>query len=129
MYMRYLVMSYTLKELENNWLFGIGLKSVGEKISDKILSDGYNRFYPKNTHNQFLHYWIGLGIFGLLFFLYLTIHILRYSNSGVYIIFFLLLTMLTESILVRSKGILLFTFFSLLFLNKELLNDKNYSHS
>ncbi|WP_075340542.1 O-antigen ligase family protein [Tenacibaculum agarivorans] len=129
MYLRYLVYSYTIKELKTSWVLGIGMQNVEKKISKKIVADGYKNFWGINTHNQYLHFFIGMGVFGFFYFLYLIFFLFKSKNMNLYFILFFSLIMITESALVRGKGILLFTFFSLLFLNKSLLDGKNCSHS
>lgn len=129
MYMRYLVTSYTFKELKTNWFLGIGMQNVEKKIGTKIKKDDYKYFTGINTHNQYLHFFIGIGIFGFLYFLCLLVFLLKSKETSIYLLLFFILIMLTESVLVRGKGILLFTFFMLLFFSKKLSNDKNSSHS
>ncbi len=129
MYMRYLVTSYTLEEIKDNWFLGIGMQNVEKQISNKIIADGYKYFIGINPHNQYLHFFVGLGIFGFLYFLYLIIYLLRSHTISIYVLLFFLSVMLTESILVRGKGILVFTFFTLLLLNKKQIADEDYTHS
>ena len=121
--MRYLTYKYTFSELKKHWVLGIGMQNVVDKISDKIVDDGYIYFLPKNTHNQYLHFFIGMGIFGFSFFIFLLLKFAINHDNNLYVLLFLLIVMLTESILVRGKGILLFTFFNLLFVNRKIWND------
>ncbi len=129
MYMRYLVTTYTLEEIKEHWALGIGLQNVEKRVSQKIINEGYKHFISINTHNQYLHFLVGMGVIGLVYFLYLILYLLQHKNISVYFIMFLLLIMLTESVLVRGKGISIITFFSLLWLNKNPLHDNNSSHS
>ncbi len=128
-HMRYLVTKYTFNEIKDNWMLGTGMQNVRKQISEKIAHDGYKNFRGINPHNQYLHFFAGMGILGLLYFICILLYMLKQKTISIYFMLFFLLVMLTESILVRGKGILLFTFFSLLFLNKNLINDKNCSHS
>ncbi|WP_348746110.1 O-antigen ligase family protein [Tenacibaculum sp. 190524A02b] len=120
MYRRFLVTKYTIEEIEKNFFLGIGMQNVTTKISSKIKKDGYIHFYPINTHNQYLHFLVGMGVFGLLYFIYLSIFFIKnsYPNSSLFLFFFLLI-MLTESILVREKGISVFITFYLIFLSQK----------
>ena len=115
MYKRYLVLDYSIKEIKNHFVFGIGLGNVTHKISDQILKDGYKYFQPMNTHNQYLHYLLGLGIFAFLYFIFILFRFKVYNPEWGYFLLFFMLVMLTESILVRVKGISLFFMFYLVF--------------
>lgn len=129
MYMRYLVMDYTFDSINDNWLLGIGMQNIKNQIGNKILDDGYKYFTKINTHNQYIHLLAGMGIFGLLYFLYMIYYIINQKDISIYFILFYLIVMLTESVLVRGKGILLFTFFLLLYLNKKQISYENSTHS
>ncbi|MDY0780410.1 O-antigen ligase family protein [Tenacibaculum sp. IB213877] len=121
--LRYLNLKYTVQEIQKNWQLGIGMQNVKSYVSNKIIDDGYVHFFPINTHNQYLHFFIGMGIIGFIYFLYLLIELAKTPNYNLLFLVFFLIVMLTESVLVRGKGILIFTFFSLLFVNKKVLND------
>lgn len=126
MYRRYLVTKYTINEFKQHYLLGIGIQNVTTKISSKIKNDGYIHFYPINSHNQFLHFMIGLGIFGFLFFIYLLFYFIKETpNHSVLFIIFFIIIMSTESILVRGKGMSLFFLFTLSFLMNKTLNTLN----
>ncbi|WP_157831434.1 O-antigen ligase family protein [Confluentibacter flavum] len=112
---RYLVLDYTIKELKNNLVLGIGIKNVKDVISNKIIEDGHLHFEPLNTHNQYLHFFLGMGIFGFVYFIFLLFIFLIKVPQGIYFLLFFLIVMLTESILVRVKGISLFFIFYLIF--------------
>lgn len=114
-YKRYLVLDYSIKEIKNHYIFGIGLGNVTHKISDQILKDGYKYFQPMNTHNQYLHFLLGLGIFPFLYFIFILFRFKVYNPEWGYFLLFFMLIMLTESILVRVKGISLFFMFYLVF--------------
>ena len=127
MYKRFLVTKYTLREIKENYLIGIGNKNVKEVISTKIINDGYVYFEPINTHNQYLHFLIGMGFPSFLFFMWLLFHYYKnyvYDISSLYFLLFFLIIMLTESLLVRVKGISLFFMFYLIF----SLRDKKRLH-
>jgi O-antigen ligase len=115
MYKRYLVLDYSIKEIKNHFVFGIGLGNVTHKISDQILKDGYKYFQPMNTHNQYLHFLLGLGIFAFLYFIFILFQFKVYNPEWGYFLLFFILIMLTESILVRIKGISIFFMFYLIF--------------
>ncbi|MBP0902855.1 O-antigen ligase family protein [Mariniflexile gromovii] len=112
---RYLVWSYSIKELKSNIIYGIGVKNVKDVISNQILNDGYIYYQPKNSHNQYLHFLLGFGIFGFIYFLYIIYVFFKKVPQGTYFLVFFLIIMLTESVLVRVKGMSLFFIFILIF--------------
>jgi len=115
MYQRFLVIDYSVKELKDNFILGIGLFNVKKRISDKIINDGYIYFKPMNTHNQYLHFLLGLGIIAFLYFLFMLYHFsINYASLNYFLTFFIIV-MMTESVLVRVKGLSLFFLFLLIF--------------
>jgi O-antigen ligase len=112
---RYLVIDYSIKELKNNFVFGIGVQNVKDVISNKIIADGNLYFEPINTHNQYLHFFLGMGILGFIYFIFLLFTFLYKVPEGIYFLMFFLIIMMTESILVRVKGISLFFIFYLIY--------------
>ncbi len=124
MYKRFLVTKYTLNEIKENYILGIGNKNVKTIISTKIINDGYKYFEPINTHNQYLHYLVGMGVLPFLYFVWMLSYFYKNKLNSPYALYFLvffLVIMLTESILVRIKGISLFF---LLFLILSLQESK-----
>lgn len=122
MYQRFLVTSYTVKEIKEHPVLGVGLQNVKDVISNKIIKDGYLYFKPINSHNQYLQLWVGMGIFALLYFLWMLFNFYKLQTYSIYFLTFFLIIMLTESLLVRVKGISLFFLFSLIFSFKEVRN-------
>ena len=119
MYQRFLVTRYTIDQIKKEPLYGIGLQNVKHRISDQIKKDGYIYFEPLNSHNQYLQVWVGMGVFVFLYFLWMLFNFYKLQSYSLYFLSFFLIIMLTESILVRIKGISLFFLFSLIFSFKE----------
>jgi len=110
-------------------LFGYGyqegqLKLIDEqKKLDNIVT--YN-----NSHNQFLDYLIGGGIVMVLVFIYVIVILIRYyykSNLliGVILLSFFIFQSLTEALLERYRGIVLFSFLTSLF---YFMSSKKYQN-
>ncbi len=83
-----------------------------------LLEKGYN------SHNQYLDYWIKIGLIGLISFLVFLIYNLHkaffFHNSLLfYIILFFSINFLTENVLVRQSGLIPFVFF-IHFLNLKI---------
>lgn len=113
MYQRFLVTKYTINEINNNLFFGIGLENVDKVLGKKIINDGYKYFQKINPHNQYLHVWLGMGLLSFIFFIIMLLNFFSYQPFSFYFILFYLICMLTESVLVRVKGISLFFIFIL----------------
>ena len=111
-YQRFLVTKYTVNEIKENFFLGIGIQNVKDVVTEKIHKDGYQYFEPLNPHNQYLHYLLGIGLFGFIYFFYYLIAIIKLTSQNYYFLLFFVIVMITESILVRIKGISLFLFFS-----------------
>ena len=115
MYQRFLVTKYTLKEIKEHWFLGIGIHNVKETLNSKIKQDEYIYFNALNPHNQYLHFWLGLGILPLLYFIYMLCYFLKNHPNALLFLSFFIIIMLTESLFVRVKGVSLFFFFVLVF--------------
>lgn len=121
-YQRFLVTTYTIDKIKEKPLLGIGMQNVKKEISTKIINDGYHYFEPINSHNQYLQIWVGMGLFSFLYFLIMLYNFYKLQTYSFYFLTFFLIIMLTESLLVRVKGISLFFLFSLIFSFKESRN-------
>ena len=110
MYQRFLVIDYSVKELKDNFILGIGLFNVKKRISDKIINDGYIYFKPMNTHNQYLHFLLGFHVVTHFCIFFLCSMIFQLIIKLFFDVFFIIV-MMTESVLVRVKGLSLFFFF------------------
>jgi O-antigen ligase len=85
--------------------------------------------YRFNPHNQYLQTWATFGLIGLFFLLGILAVSFKYSITSqnifyVFLVLLLSLSMITESMLERQKGVVFFSFFLLLFaayyLNEEV---------
>lgn len=104
---------------KDNFWFGYGTGGLNDELNKQYRSKEIEcwpcsqRRY--NPHNQYLSILAGHGLFGFLLFLfligYISYHTIKYKNYMVleFILAFLVFG-LTESILERQKGVLLFVF-------------------
>lgn len=116
------ILHCTIELISNNWLTG-----VGPGKTQKLLNECYMEIAPEiyknehyNTHNQFLSYWAGMGILGILaliFILFSTSYVgLKNHNILPLIVcLFFSLCFMTENILVRQQGVVVVVFFLNLF--------------
>jgi O-antigen ligase len=102
---------------ENNLIFGAGTGDGHDRLFDKYLENGYEAgfIHHYNAHNQFLETTLYYGLIGLglLFFLFFILIKKTYTEKNylqMAIVIVLGVFMLTESILVRHSGIVVFSF-------------------
>ncbi|MCB0793180.1 MAG: O-antigen ligase family protein [Flavobacteriales bacterium] len=125
---RHAVLHCGLEVLEENWLFGVGLGRVQENMDVcysqfdiPALLDGHH-----GPHNQFLTWWIGLGAIGALAFALLFLYPMQRSlalqdHIHYSFLLFILLCSLTEDLLSRQWGLVLFSTFHAIFQNTSSL--------
>jgi len=115
---------------QDNILTGAGTGDGHNKLFDTYrdfdFETGY--IYRYNAHNQYLEIVLFYGIIGLLllvfqYFTLIKINLNKNNFSALAIIFLFLTFMITESILQRHDGIVVFAFFMTLFALKE--NQQN----
>jgi len=104
---------------ENGFVLGEGVGQASEIVKQDIIENGDKRVRYKgyDLHNQYLRNYVEMGLLGILGLLYLMVGPLRFLKRQYNHIFFatlsftmmFLLGMMTESYLVRLKGILLFS--------------------
>ncbi len=119
-----------LETISQNPLLGIGTGSNRDYLYNKYreykLTAAYENEY--NAHNQFLEVLLEYGIFGLVLFsimlYYLAEKFITSKDSlALSILAILIVFMLTESILQRHSGVIIFAYFTTLFLNEKRLNE------
>ncbi|TXB65422.1 O-antigen ligase family protein [Vicingus serpentipes] len=116
------ILHCTIELISNNWLTGVGPGQT-QKLLDKCYMDIAPEIYKDehyNTHNQFLSYWVGMGVLGILtliFILFSTSYVgLKNHNLLPLIVcLFFSLCFMTENILVRQQGVVVVAFFLNLF--------------
>lgn len=111
------------KLLKENFITGYGVGNVQLKLNDCYNENGLKSMRDKyNTHNQYLDIILKTGIVGFSLFLFFLIYnflIAINSKNTLFIIIsiFYCIVFLTENILLRQSGVILF-YFLILFLNK-----------
>jgi O-antigen ligase len=122
------------KELiQQNWIFGTGTGDIQDKLNACYKENGYSDvmyIWRMNVHNQYLQYFISLGIFGFLFFLIFLFYPLvpAIKNKDYLFMLFIYLIViccLTESIFESNKGIIFFSLFQGLFLLMQKYPKEN----
>jgi hypothetical protein len=109
MNMRFFVLKHSLEEIPEHPWFGVGLSNVKDELYD--ISMNRNLCYTKkiNPHNQYAHYLYALGLplgaYFIVFYLLIMIFSFKRNKSLFLIMSFLSFCMMTESLLVREKGL------------------------
>ncbi len=113
----------SMETIAANWLLGTGqanaqatLDTCYQRYRIPLLLDG-----SYGTHNQVLHWWLCFGITGLLLFLAYFGVLLWYAwrqrnTAHLAFLVFLLMCMMTENLLSRQWGVVLFACFNALFI-------------
>ncbi|TKD65091.1 O-antigen ligase [Flavobacterium sp. ASW18X] len=126
---RYMTWNCSLEGIKENFWFGTGVTKAQLYLDNCYKENEYQSllFFNKehgsifNSHNLYLGVFLKLGVVGFILLMAIIILILYKSIRDKNIHLLLILTFfmvngLTESVLVREKGIMLFTFFFGLFL-------------
>jgi len=117
------ILSCGLKISKENLFFGVGVGDVNNELAVCYKSISSDLVYEKyNSHNQFLSILLGSGIFGFLifcYFLYKNIQIgkLILDKSFYFLVIFFCINFLSENILERQNGVILFYFMICYFSN------------
>lgn len=120
----------TLELISEQPLIGTGTGDMQDELQKVYKRNNFDLAYNNhyNPHNQYLQTWASFGLIGLFFLFGIFAVSFKYSISSdnmLYVILVLLLalSMITESILERQKGVVFFSFFLLLF-GAYYLNEK-----
>lgn len=111
----------SLELLEREWLTGYGIGDVQDNLNANYKNKSKVLFANKyNSHNQYLSIWLGTGVVGVVVFTFiLGYNFVRawYFNDLLFltILVFFALNFLTENLLERQAGVVLFSFLINLF--------------
>jgi O-antigen ligase len=115
-----------------NKLFGYGVGQGNPVILARLKEHGYDKLVAAgmHTHNQFLKYGLELGILGLSFFAFILIVSIVYcirtkNNLGMWLLFLLIMSCLTDDCLDVQNGVIFFIFFiAVLIINNGTLKKQ-----
>ena len=123
-----------IETIEGSSFFGVGTGDVRDEMEKCYIKRGYTSLtywqgLQFNAHNQYLEIALGLGIIGLVYFLSMIVYVcylfLKAKNIlGYYLMFIILTSCVTESILERQRGILLFTTFIPLLIFQQMAQNQ-----
>ncbi|SMC38433.1 O-antigen ligase family protein [Cellulophaga tyrosinoxydans] len=101
--------------LKKQWIFGYGIGDVQDNLNSCYEDKSDVLYIGKyNSHNQYLSIWLGTGILGFFIFLFLLAYNFNLAlrcNDLLFeiILIFFILNFLTENILQRQTGVILFS--------------------
>jgi len=121
--MRWEYLKVTLHLIKNNFWFGIGTGDIQDaykeyyKNNNSLLTEHYRR----RGHNQYLTYFVTLGVFGGIWFLivlFYPLYKLKLFKNYLYVAFICIacVSMLTEDTLENQVGIFFFVFFNCIYI-------------
>ncbi|MGB0886694.1 MAG: O-antigen ligase family protein [Vicingaceae bacterium] len=112
----------SLEVIKNNWAFGVGTGDGRNETLEKYEQMEFNigldgKF---NSHNMYLQYWLSNGILTLLLFLGILVFLFVKAIKSKNMVFFSFILFfsffcITESAMLRQKGIVFFVFMSAMF--------------
>ncbi len=121
----------TFQNIPDAGVFGYGIGDVKDVLLDCYQSTSSILVkWNYNTHNQYLNTILACGIIGLIIFLFILVKLLSYAYSkGDYlflsILIFYLVVMMTENVLDRQNGIILYSLLINFYIFKNHQNSKN----
>ena len=112
----------SLEVIKDNWVFGVGTGDGRDATLANYEQKGFNIGLDGefNSHNMYLQYWLSNGIGTLLLFLAILIFFFMKAIKSKNMVFFLFILFfacfsLTESTMLRQKGLVFFVFLSTMF--------------
>lgn len=113
----------SMRIIKKNFFFGVGTGDMNIAFQEEYQEMG-SKLNPDSrlrTHNQYISIWVGLGLFGFIWFVFVLFYppmITKSFYNLFYYIFFITLTisMLTEDTIETQAGVTFFVVFNSLFL-------------
>lgn len=121
--------SFEILFTQNNWLLGVGVGDaqalLNKCYANKIGDQSFLAIGNFNSHNQFITFWLELGLVSLLFFVFhlLAILFLYLKNKDLLAVVFtigIFFFCITESIFEVQKGIVFYCLFQSIFLSRQV---------
>jgi O-antigen ligase len=103
---------------ENNYIYGKGIGNSYKILKEKNKNKNRTSYFGFDIHNEYLKNWIELGILGLIAIIFIFIYPLfekEIKKELILIHLVIAFFCLTEPVLSRINGIILFVFFSSVF--------------
>ncbi len=122
----------SLEIIKANWMIGVGTGDYEKALNYCYETRAYSEVLYRdsyNAHNQYLQTWIMVGLVGVIILILLLFAPVYYSlinkdwlTLSVFLTF--IICFVTESYLQSSKGVVLFSFFYIIFLFRNTYNSR-----
>jgi glycosyltransferase involved in cell wall biosynthesis len=120
--MRKAIYQATWQTIADQPLFGTGIGDAQTALNEKYEENGYSLAKERgfNTHNQYLHLWLSVGILPFLLFIasivvqFLIAMVMKNRLHSAYVVL-VSLSFLSENLLARQDGVFVYAFFSSVF--------------
>lgn len=118
---RFTILSCSYETIKENLFWGSGSGDVQDDLDNCFSRNNFSTVIGMNAHNQFIQTLLDVGLFGLslllmmFFFIFKEAYIHRNYLLGSFLFIFFLCC-LSESLLERQQGVLLFSYFVSIFL-------------
>ncbi len=120
--MRKAIYQATWQAIAEQPFWGTGIGDAQDVLNEKYVENGYllARERGFNTHNQYLHFWLSVGILPFLLFLLSIVaqfFIAVFTQSRLHLAFMVLISLsfISENLLARQDGVFAYAFFSSVF--------------
>ena len=135
--LRLIIYKCSLNQISQAGFFGFGLGDVQDKLNGCYLQknpamlDGHGYY---NTHNVYLNFILATGFFGFSFFLFFLYTLYKTAIKSknrlfVSILIFFTLIFLTENVISRQNGVIIFSFLINFYTFKFLIDSENLCKS
>ncbi|MBD0399849.1 O-antigen ligase [Flammeovirga sp. EKP202] len=120
-----------MKTISDSFWLGYGFGNEKEALQKHRPKNSYEYKEGYNSHNQFIDIAITFGMLGLILYIFMMLYYvyIGYQRNNFFLIIFILvfnISSLTENLLDRQKGIILFSVFVPLLLIWERNDNKDY---
>lgn len=119
-FFRLQVAEITINLFKESPIIGYGIGDSYQVLQQEYMERGLQKYIGLNTHNQYLFYLLSTGAIGAIFFFSMlsysfNLALKQKKRTYLAILFVFCICFLTEEILSRQKGIVLFAIFNSLF--------------
>ncbi len=113
------------------WASGYGTGQANNKLMEQLVSKNYSSLvqWEMHTHNQWMHVWLDIGLFGVLYHLFLFsflayLFVKRNNLLAFWFTILVMVNMLTDDMLEIQAGLVFFIFWIGLFLFSRVEKQK-----
>jgi O-antigen ligase len=128
---RYMAMYESFQKVKPVWYKGFGTGEANNKLMEQLVAKKYSDLikWKMHTHNQYMHTWLDIGLFGTLYIIALFLYALfiffkRKNYLGSWFVVLILINLLTDDMLEIQAGLVFFLFWVSILLFKPNLPEE-----